>query len=565
MSDHAPASPGALLWRTLIRSRRALVGSVSLITLWQVCELMVPVLIGVIIDRAVATGDGAALARWAVVLIVHFAVLSTAYRLGSRIGFTAVQKESHRLRTEVSAHVLHVRGARTTQLPGDILTVATSDAEMASIVVRQVTLTAAAVLGLAVSALVLATIDLTLAVVVMVGVPVVLLVTHVLSPALARRSELRQISIGRATGIATDLVAGIRPLKGIGAEGTATARYRIQSQEAVRTSVAAARWEGLLYGVTQTLSGAFLAVVALLAGTRALEGSIGIGELVAVVGLAQFIAEPMALLAHLVAQVAQSRASAGRIVAFLATPRLVETGDRSVGTGGRDLDGVSHGPRRPISITAGPGQLVGVVAEDPADAAALMTLLRGEARATTGTVHLGGSEVCEIRTEDARGHLLVVDHHIDLFEGTLRSNIDPAGVLSPDRWQSVLDASAAVDIVTASECVLDEPVSVNATTFSGGQRQRIGLARALAADPPVLVLHDPTTAVDAVTEHRIAAGVHAIRHGDRDDRTTLVLTSSPALLALADQVVHLRQGEVVGLGSHHALSEHDSYRTAVLR
>ena len=100
----------------------------------------------------------------------------------------------------------------------------------------------------------------------------------------------------------------------------------------------------------------------------------------------------------------------------------------------------------------------------------------------------------------------------------------------------MLDASAAADIVAGAERGLDEPVQVDGTTLSGGQRQRLGLARALAADPRVLVLHDPTTAVDAVTEQRIADRMPDVRHA-AGERATLVLTSSPALLARADLVV----------------------------
>ncbi|MDF1602009.1 ABC transporter ATP-binding protein [Nocardioides sp. YIM 152315] len=555
-TEQPPATPGGLIRRTLHRQRRRLLGAIALITLWQVCEAAVPILIGVVIDRAIAAGDLERLVLWGVVLCVHFAVLSLAYRFGSRVGFRAFQEEGHLLRTEVSAHVLAPRGARLDRLPGDVLAVATGDAEGVAAVIRQITFTVAGIAGLVISAVVLATIDPLVAVVVLVGVPIVLVCTQVLAPRLAHRAHERQEAIGRATGLATDLVRGLRPLKGIGAERVAHGRYRVQSRDAMAASIGAARSEGVLYGLTSALSVGFLAVVALVAGRQAVEGDMTIGELVSVVGLAQFVAEPMGMIAYLVAQLARSRASARRLVDLFGAPPLVEVGERtSSGVASLVLDEVTDGTLRSVSLEVGPGETVAVVAEDPADAGALMHLLRGEAVPGAGRVLVGGAPLTELRIEEAQRMLVVAEHHVDLFEGTLRSNVDHASRLDDDRFATVMAASSATDLP-------DEPVTVNGTTLSGGQRQRLGLARALAADPSVLVLHDPTTAVDAVTEQRIAEGIDAVR---RPDGATLVLTSSPALLARADRVVHLVGGRVAAVGTHTRLAEGEAYRTAVLR
>ena len=103
---------------------------------------------------------------------------------------------------------------------------------------------------------------------------------------------------------------------------------------------------------------------------------------------------------------------------------------------------------------------------------------------------------------------------------------------------------------------------IGGSSLSGGQRQRLTLARSLAADPPVLVLRDPTTAIDAVTEHQIATGLRTRRE---TGRATLVVTSSPTLLAAADEVVWVRDGRVVARGTHHDLQDDPAYREAVLR
>ena len=556
-----PASSGALVRRVVRRNAGAVGASTALLALWQACELLVPVLIGVVIDSAVATGDLGNGLLWGGVLCLHFAVLSTAYRFGARIQFRAVQTESHRLRTEVSACVLDPRGARTEQPAGDLLTVATSDADMVGEVIQQLAFTVAGAVGLVVTAATLATIDPVLAAVVAVGAPLVVGCNQLLAPALARRSQVRQGAVGRATGIATDLVVGLRPLKGIAAEDAAMKRYRRQSTDAARAAVSAARWEGVLYGVTQGLSGLFLAAVAVLAGLRALDGGIGIGELLAVVGLTQFVAEPLRMLAFLVARIAQSRASAERIVTVLRSPHLVTFGTQQGDDGPLCLVRVCHRSLTDLSLTVAPAELVAVVVEDPADAVALMQLLVGEAEPERGQVLLGGHPLTELTQQSVRARLLVADHHVDLFEGTLRSNVDPWGTVGEARLTAAMNASAADDVVSHALHGLQEPVTVGGTTLSGGQRQRLGLARALAADAEILVLRDPTSAVDTVTEHRIAAALRAARGG----RSTLLLTSSPALLDQADRVVHVRAGRLVATGTHAQLSTDPAYREAVLR
>jgi putative ABC transport system ATP-binding protein len=555
--------------RGIRRHRAKLFGCYALITSWLLCEALVPVIIGVIIDRAVDTGELGELAIWGGVLIALFVVLSYSYRFGSRLGVAALQLEMHELRVEVSEHVLGPGGARTGLLPGETLSLATSDAETIGEFLWHVGYTLAGLVGVVVSAIVLFRIDLVIGLVVLLGVPLVLVLIQVVTPLIARDTSDQQAGIARATGIATDLVKGLRPLKGVGAEDVATSRYRGHSATARDASIRTARSVGYMYGLTATLSGLFLALVAYLAGTRALDGDISIGELIAIVGLTQFLAEPIAGLGETSAQAARSFASARRLVEFLRTPPLATYGSTVLDDPRAELavEAMTSGPLNGLDVAPRTGELLGIVVDDTATSDTFVRLVRGEVlpEDRAGSLTLGGHLVDDLTIDSLRSRVVVSQHHVDLFEGTLREAIDPDEVLDDAELAEVLAASAAGDVVDLHPDRLQQPITAGAMTFSGGQRQRIALARALATRAPILVLAEPTSAVDAMTEQRIADGIRALRHGEGSLLSTIVLTASPAILASADRVLLVREGRIVAAGTHHDLVGRDDYQDAVLR
>lgn len=571
VDERRPGSGWQVLRRTVRRQRRRVAALVTLLTSWQLCEAMVPVLIGVTIDRGIATGDLDAFLFWAAAVVALFVVLSYSYRFGARISMRAIETEVHELRVEIAEHALDARGVRADRLSGETLSLATSDAEEVGYALRMVGYAVSALATVVVVAVVLLSTDVVLGVVVLTGVPLCVAITQVATPAVSRRSRVQQERAARSAGVATDLVRGIRVLHGIGGEAAAVARYRAASHDAQVAGVHVAGARAAMIGLAQTLSGLFLAVVTLLAGRLALTGDISVGELIAIIGLTQFLAEPIRTLTEMSAQLAAAVASGQRITDFLATPHLTTSGPERPGPGPASLalTGVRHASLSGLDLASAPGELLGVVTSDPAVAQALVGLLAAETvpdqrpDQAVGEVRLGGVRLSDLDVDARRSRLVVAPHRADLFEGTLRSNIDPWESLDADALERVLAASAADDVVGLRPGGLDQEVTPDGTTYSGGQRQRIAVARALASAAPVLVLHDPTTAVDSVTEQRIARGIRELR-GD-GVLTTWLLTSSPALLEQTDRVVLLAEGRVVAEGSHHDLLADPRYQAVVLR
>jgi putative ABC transport system ATP-binding protein len=546
--------------------RRSITGqrrSVSLAALLTAChqggEALVPVVIGVVIDQAVAGGSAGTLIFWLAVLGVLFAALSTSYRLGARFGERAAERAAHDLRLDVGRRVLHPGGgAEAGNLAGELVSIGTSDAKRVGQVNGVLPFGVAGLAGLLVSAVVLLTMSIPLGLLVLLGTPPMLYLAHLIGKPLERRSEAEQERSAFASGVATDLVAGLRVLKGVGAERAAVDRYRRTSQDSLKATLRAARAQAWHNGALLALSGIFIAVVALVGGNLAAAGDISVGDLVAAVGLAQYLITPFSIFSWVNGELAQGRASAARIAGVLNAPPAVDAGEATLpapADGHVRLSALSRGALRDLDFEARPGELLGVVATDPAAATDLLDCLGRAADPATGSVSVDAVDLSTVDPSRVREVVLVAAHDADLFAGTVAENF-ATGPLT----EEAMSAAAVDEVASALPDGVATAVTERGRSLSGGQRQRVALARALAVDAPVLVLHDPTTAVDTVTEARIAAGLAELRRG----RTTILVTTSPALLAATDRVVLLDDGRIAGEGSHADLAGRADYRAAVL-
>lgn len=174
----------------------------------QFCETMVPVAIGLIVARAIDTGDGSAMIVSLFGLAALFVVLTYAYRFGARIIIVAIEREAHMMRVEVAARALHPRGVRTELVSGELLSVSTSDAEKTSWILDVIARTAAAITATVVCAVALLVIDIPLGIAVLVGTPLIMFVLQRAAPLLTRTATAQQAEVARVSGMATDFVSG---------------------------------------------------------------------------------------------------------------------------------------------------------------------------------------------------------------------------------------------------------------------------------------------------------------------------------------------------------------------
>ncbi|MER5894571.1 ABC transporter ATP-binding protein [Streptomyces sp. NPDC001876] len=528
-------TPGRFLLRVIFSVKRVSVPAMLLAIVWQVGESAVPVVMGLAIDRAVATGDEGQLVLWLGVLVALYFTLTSAARLSLRLTAHAVQVLQHRLRGTLSTGVLHPVGGTARAPGGNVVSVMTSDVARLSNAVILTIIPVSRITAIGFIAVSLLATHWLLGLVVLFGAPVAVWSMGVLSERLSRDTRAYQELLASTVGKATDLVAGYRVIKGMRAEAEATGRYRQASQETLGGARRNAGLLGRFLVGSGVVSGTFVAAVVGLAGWFAVDGQLSIGGLITAVGLAQaLLPQIQAIASTSVPNLAGARASSVRVLDVLRDNATSTAGPddatRREVTALPELDVVVPSISGPgVTIRVEPGELVGVRTDDRTAARVVEALL--DPRAEGGIeARLDGIETRELSPVEYRSRVTVAPHRATLFSGTLRDNI---AVLAgaPERVDAAVRAAACDDFAAD----LDVPVGEGGHRLSGGQRQRVALARALASDAPVLVLHDPTTAVDSVTEHTIAGRLRGVRAG----RSTLLITTAPALLAACDRVVEL--------------------------
>jgi ATP-binding cassette, subfamily B, bacterial len=559
-------------WRYLLwiarRQRWTTTGAITAGMAWQGAAIAAPLLIKSAIDSGIVHHHTRAL-WWACAGLVGLGAVE-AVAGGSR-HFFAVRNRAHadaQVRDAIFRRALELDARYHDRVgAGELISRASNDAELVARAFDSIGHTIGYVLTLFGASAILVAIDWRLALAVLAPLPLVSLGFGRYSKRYAERTKINQETLADATTLIEETIAGIRVVKGLNAGDALARRFRRQSDDVVRTALDVARVDAVFLPALEALPLIGILVVLWYGSHRVLNGSITIGTFAVFNFYLALLVNPLRTIGQRVGTFQRAAAAARRVTEVLqAQPVVLESPHPRPFPSSADIsfDNVrfayEEGPRVlsgfSLEIPAGTSlALVGSTGSGKSTAAALLARFYDP---EAGRVSIGGVDVREIELAALRRGVGIVFEDTFLFGDTVRGNM---GFGAPDADEGAVEHAAR--LAGADEFVERLPegyetiLGERGYSLSGGQRQRISIARAILADPKVLILDDATSAVDATKEHEIRAALSEVMLG----RTTLVIAHRPATIALADRVAVVDDGRVVDQGTHaELLARSPAYR-----
>jgi ABC-type multidrug transport system fused ATPase/permease subunit len=552
--------PWALLGWLARKQAWTLAGALTCGVVVFAVQAFQPLLVGRVVDAATEGGLDAETWRWALLLLGLGAAMAGVSVLGHRLDVRNWMQGAYRSSQLVSRTVSRSGHAISAELPtGEVVASIANDVHRIGDIFAMSAQFLGALVAYAVTTVLMLQASVQLGVVVALGLPVVgVILAFLVKPLQKRQAEQREAS-GRLTTLGADTVSGLRILRGIGGESVFSARYRAQSQKVRAAGVRVAGMQSWLDALQVVLPGLFTVVVVYLGALAAVRGEITTGQLVSFFGFAAFLSWPVQLAIQFLKVATNAHVSAGKVVKVL---RVVPATGAAPATAEPPAPGAVLRDET-TGVTLVPGRVVALVAANPDESAAVAVRLGrfdDDAEAAT-PVTLGGVRLATLPKEHLRRRIVVADATPTIFSGRLDAELDArsrAALADLERAMHVADAHDVLDSVPDG---FAGELPEKGRSLSGGQRQRVALARALLTDPEILVLVEPTSAVDAHTEARIAARLAADRRG----RTTLIVTASPLVLDHVDEVLFLEGGRVAASGTHRELLDRQDAAAARYR
>jgi ABC-type multidrug transport system fused ATPase/permease subunit len=381
-----------------------------------------------------------------------------------------------------------------------------------------------------------------------------------------------QQRIAELTAEAEENVSGVRVVKAFAQEPRQLERFRHSVVRVFDQQIYATKIQARFTPLISFLPNLGLALILLVGGRDVIHGSLSIGAFTAFYAYLLMLISPMRTLGYMLSAAQRSTASGARIFQVLDRAPQITSPENAPplpdGPGAVSLENVSltfEGAPQPalrnIDLDFDPGRTVALVGAMGAGKTALVSLLPRLYEATEGTVRIDGADVRTVDLHSLRGAIAVVTDEPFLFSATVHENIAYARAdATREEVERAAEAAQAAEFIRALPKGYDTLVGERGLTLSGGQRQRIAIARAVLADPRILVLDDATSSVDASTEQQIKQALTQVMAG----RTTFVIAHRLSTIALADEIVVLEHGRVIARGDHEQLlEESDLYREIV--
>jgi ATP-binding cassette subfamily B protein len=552
----------ALIGRQLKAQKWGLVLGVAAGLMWTAAKVAVPKLVEQAIDQGIAPGDRAAITRYAWFIAGAGLVAASFTGLRRYSAFREARFAEASLRDRLFTHLQRLHFAyHDGQQTGQLMSRGNNDLQQIQNAVVLVPLTMANLATVVAVFFVLVFMDPVLTVLALGSLPAV----NILAKRFATKLHPKMLGVqqesAEVSAVVEETVAGIRVVKGFAAEDTQAERLAIEADQLHDVSMEGARIRSTYWPALELLPNVGLIMVLAYGGHQVINGNLALGALVAFNAYVVLLVWPMRMLGWIVAMAQRAGASAQRVHEVLATePRVVDPAEPAAlpPTGGDvRFEGVHfaysrHGAPvlRQFDLHIPAGQTVALVGATATGKSTVAKLLPRFYDVDAGAVRLDGLDVRDLAVHDLRRQVGLVFEETFLFSDTIAANIAFAEPDAPfEAVERAARLAGADQFIGELPHGYDTEIGERGFSLSGGQRQRIAIARAILADPRVLILDDATSAVDPTKEHEIRGALAQVMVG----RTTVIIAHRPATIALAERVVLIDDGRVVADGTHGGL------------
>jgi ATP-binding cassette, subfamily B, multidrug efflux pump len=540
----------------------------AFVVIYTVLGLAGPYLMGVAIDRFIGNKDAAGLVRIALIMLAAYLLNNLFQALSSWIMAKVSQDALKQLRRDLFKHIQTLSiSFFDTNTAGGLMSRLTNDIDAINQAVSQnVTSLIASVLSLIGILIAMFILNTWLALSTLLVVPIMLWFTEFVARYTRKGFRELQKSLGGLNGVAEEAISGQKVIKAFRRNETVINAFRVQNQAVFTAGVYANTYALLIMPLTNVLGNFFVIVLAGLGGWLALQGLVSVGMIATFINYGQNYVQPLRQLANLYNSIQAALAGAERVFEIIdTTPELTDASDAlplETIKGDVRFEHVNFGydPKnliiKDMSLEAKAGQIIALVGPTGAGKTTIINLLTRFYEIQSGRITIDGKDIRDVCKADLRRKLGLVLQDTFMFADTVMENIRYGRLDATDD-----ECIQAAEMADADHFIRKFPngyqtmLTERANNLSQGQRQLLAIARAILADPSILILDEATSSVDTRTELRIQKALLRLMEG----RTSFVIAHRLSTIRDADNVIVINHGEIVEQGSHQKLLEKQGF------
>lgn len=525
-----------------------------------VLELLVPLVMARVIDDGVANGDIAYVLRGGAVMLAMGLVGFLCALYCQRSASIASQGFGTNVRNALFSHIntLSYReldkignASLVTRTVNDVNQMQSGVAMIIRLVVRAPFIAVGSVILCLI-------IDWQIGLVVTAASVFVALVLWVIMRRTVPYYSKNQKKLDRLSQIAGENLEGARVVRAFRSRDKERARFDAAAEDMLDNSLKIGKISAFLNPLTYAIVNFSVALILLWSGFKVDTGVLTNGEIIAVINYMMQILNAMIVISNLVSLFTKAHASMNRVSEVFDLKSSIDAGGNAqcdFSAPAIELENVcfsyaekGQNTLRDISLNIPAGTTVGIIGGTGSGKSTLVNLLPRLYDAGSGSVKVFGHDVREYPVRDLRFLFGVVPQNASLFSGTIRSNLFWGNDKATDtQYENALRVACAYDFVQ-EKGGLDQPVTEGGRNFSGGQRQRLTIARAVVAEPRILILDDSCSALDFATDAKVRANIAALK-----DMTTIIVSQRVSSIRNADIIFVMEDGMIAGSGTHEKL------------